>query len=208
MSRALHKLSAAKVAALVKDQAKNQGRHGDGGGLYLQIDGGSAAWLFRYIRDGRERNVGLGPARDVTLAQARDKAQGYRTVLARGDDPQTEYIGSRPAVTFAEAATQFLASYRRGLKNEKHSTQVGTRLLYAFPKLGSMPVSRITVNHVLAVLEPIWHETPETASRTRGLIQKVLDYAKVRGWRAGENPAAWKGNLEHALPAPGKLREV
>jgi integrase len=206
MTRAIHKLSAAKVAALIK--AGQQGRHGDGGGLYLQIDGGSAAWLFRYIRQGKERMVGLGPARDVSLAQAREKADAHRKTLARDDDPQIA-DKAQPSVTFADAAAQFLAHYRRGLKNEKHRSQLGSRLeAYAYPTLGRLPVNRITLNHVLAALEPIWHEKPESASRVRGLIEKVLGYARVRGWRSGENPAAWKDNLEHALASPNKLREV
>jgi len=204
----IHKLTAAKVAALVK--AGTQGRHGDGGGLYLQINGGSASWLFRYIRAGKERMIGLGPARDVTLAIARDKAEMHRKTLAQDDDPQEARAQAKAAtVTFVDAATQFLAHYRRGLRNEKHRSQLGTRLeAYAYPTLGRLPVNRITLNHVLAALEPIWHDKPETASRVRGLIEKVLGYAKVRGWRAGDNPAAWKGNLEHALPSPGKLHTI
>jgi integrase len=208
MTRTLHKLTAAKVAALIKDNA--QGRHGDGGGLYLQVDGGSAAWLFRFIRHGRERQIGLGPARDVTLAQARDKAQAHRSTLARDDDPQMARQRDKLAtVTFADAAEQFLVNYRRGLKNEKHRSQLSTRFeTYAYPKLGRLPVNRITLEHVLAALEPVWHEKPQTANRMRALIEKVLGFARVKGWRTGENPATWKGNLEHALPAVGKLFEV
>src|SRR5262245_10531066 len=199
----LHKLSARKVADLIKDNT--QGRHGDGGGLYLQIAGGSASWLYRYIRDGKEKNLGLGPARDVNLAQARDKAAAHRTTLAQEDDPQSK----QASVTFAEAAAQFLEHYRRGLRNEKHRSQLGSRLeAYAYPVLGRLPVNRIKLDHVLKALEPIWHEKPDTASRVRGLIEKVLGYARVRGWRSGENPAAWKDNLEHALPSPNKLHVI
>jgi integrase len=207
-ARSLHKLTAAKVAALIKDN--KQGRHGDGGGLYLQIDGNSAAWLFRYIRHGRERQAGLGPARDVTLAQARDKAQAHRSTLARDDDPQMARLRDKlSTVTFAQAAEQFLVNYRRGLKNEKHRSQLSTRFeTYAYPKLGSLRVDRITLEHVLAALEPVWYKKPETANRMRALIEKVLGFARVKGWRTGENPATWKGNLEHALPAVGKLHEV
>jgi integrase len=206
--RAIHKLSAAKVAALIK--SGTQGRHGDGSGLYLQIDGGSAAWLFRYIRQGKERMVGLGPARDVSLAQAREKAQAHRAILAQDDDPHEARAQAKAAtVTFIDAATQFLEHYRRGLRNAKHRSQLGSRLeAYAYPTLGRMPVNRITLNHVLAALEPIWHEKPDTANRVRGLIEKVLGYARVRGWRSGENPAAWTDNLEHALPSPGTLHQI
>jgi integrase len=208
MTRSIHQLTAAEVAKLIK--AGTQGRHGDGGGLYLQIDGGSAAWLFRYIRHGHERQVGLGPARDVTLVQARDKAQDHRSTLAQDDDPQMARQRDKLAtVTFAEAAEQFLSGYRRGLKNEKHRTQLGTRLeSYAYPVLGRMAVNRITLDHVLKALQPIWYEKPMTANRVRGLIEKVLGFSKVKGWRSGENPAMWRGNLEHALPAIGKLYEV
>src|SRR5262245_15591420 len=146
---AINKLTAAKVTALIK--AGTQGRHGDGGGLYLQINGGSAAWPFRYIRPGKERQIGLGPVRDVSLAQARDKADAHRKALAQDDDPQAVREEAKAAtVTFAEAAAQFLAHYRRGLRNEKHRTQLGSRLeAYAYPKLGRLPVNRITLNHVL-----------------------------------------------------------
>src|SRR5262245_47508574 len=109
----LHKLSARKVADLIKDATNNQGRHGDGGGLYLKIAGGSASGLYRYIRDGKERNLGLGPARDVSLAQARAKADEHRKTLDREDD-----LPTTNSVTFAEAAAQFLEHYRRGLRNE------------------------------------------------------------------------------------------
>jgi integrase len=208
MTRGIHKLTAAKVAALIKDN--KQGRHGDGGGLYLQVDGGSSAWIFRYIRHGRERQAGLGPARDVTLAQAREKAAAHRSTLAQDDDPQMASIRAKATtVTFAEAAEQFLVNYRRGLKNEKHRSQLVPRLeAYAYPKLGRLPVNRITLEHVLAALEPVWYEKPETANRMRGLIEKVLAFARVRGWRSGENPAAWKDNLEHALQPVSKLHVV
>src|SRR5262245_49207531 len=146
----LHKLSASKVADLIKDNT--QGRHGDGGGLYLQIAGGSASWLYRYIRDGKERNLGLGPARDVSLAQARAKADEHRKTLDREDD-----LPTTNSVTFAEAAAQFLEHYRRGLRNEKHRSQLGSRLeTYAYPVLGRIPVNRIKLDHILRALEPIW----------------------------------------------------
>jgi integrase len=204
----LHKLTAAKVAALIK--GGTQGRHGDGGGLYLQIDGGSAAWVFRYIRHGRERQAGLGPARDVTLAEARDKATAHRKTLAQDDDPQMASVRAKaPTVTFAEATAQFLVLYRQGLRNEKHKVQWGGTIeKYAYPKLGALPVKDITFNHVLAVLEPVWFKKPDLGSRLRGRIEKVLSFSKVKQWRSGENPAAWKDNLEHALPAVGKIHTV
>src|SRR5262245_58020498 len=193
MTRTLHKLSAAKVAALIKDN--KQGRHGDGGGLYLQISGGSTSWLFRFVRDGRERNVGLGPARDVSLAQAREKAATHRTTLSQDDDPLDARARAKAStVTFRAAAEQFLANYRRGLRNEKHKSQLGSRLeAYVMPQLGKVPVNRITLDHILAVLQPIWHTIPESASRIRGLIEKLLGFSRVKGWRAGDNPAAWRG---------------
>jgi len=204
----LHKLTAAKVAALIKAGA--QGRHGDGGGLYLQIDGGSAAWLFRFIRDGRERRLGLGPAHSVTLLQAREKAAAHRTALAQDKDPQAvRDRGNLQTVTFRQAAEEFLGNYRRALKNEKHRSQLGVRLeTYAYPVLGGMPVHRIELAHIEKALGAIWYEKTETASRVRGLIEKVLNYAKVKGWRAGENPASWKNNLEFLLQPVGKLRDV
>lgn len=209
---ATNKLTATEVAKLIKDN--KQGRHGDGGGLYLEIKGGSASWIFRFIRQGRERQMGLGPARDVSLAQAREKAQAHRTALANDSDPQLERDRERASknpttVTFQIAAEQFLDNYRRGLKNEKHRAQVGTRLeTYAFPVLGRMAVNRIETSDVEKALEATWHEKPETASRVRSLIERVLNYAKVKGWRKGENPAAWKNNLEFVFARVGTLREI
>ena len=202
-----NKLTAGKVEALIR--AGTQGRHSDGGGLYLAINGGSAAWVFRYIIDGRERQMGLGPARNVPLAIARNKAQGHRATLAQHEDPQGGDESAVRTVTFREAAGEFLKKYRAGLKNEKHREQVDTRLAtYAYPELGGLPVNRIKVAHIKKALEPVWNEKPETASRVRGLIEKTLDYAKVMGWRSGENPAAWKGNLEHVFTRVSQLREV
>src|SRR5262245_46074327 len=182
----IEKLTAAKVATLIK--AGTQGRHGDGGGLYLQINGGSASWLFRYIRHGRERNLGLGPAHAVSLADAREAAQKHRAALVKDEDPQVERDRDKLAitVTFKEAAEEFLTKYRVGLKNQKHRSQLGARLeTYAYPVLGQMSVDSIDVMHIKKMLKPIWNEKPETASRVRGLVQKILDFSEVMGWRKG-----------------------
>src|SRR5262245_8605921 len=210
MTAHIHKLTAAKVAALIK--ANTQGRHGDGAGLYLQINGGSAAWIFRYIRNGRERQLGLGPAHTVSLVAAREAARQHRAALLKDEDPQVvrdHGKATMPSVTFAEATGQFLLLYRQGLRNEKHREQWGTTLeRYAFPKLGALPVNEITRNQVLRVLEPLWSKKPESGSRMRARIEKVLGFATAKDWRTGPNPAAWKGNLEHILPAIGKVREI
>jgi len=210
MTAHIHKLTAAKVAALIK--AGTQGRHGDGAGLYLQIAGGSAAWLFRYIRQGRERQLGLGPAHTVSLVDAREAARQHRAALLKDEDPQVVRDRSKTTattVTFAEATGQFLELYRQGLRNAKHRAQWGNTLeRYAFPKLGALPVNEITRNQVLRVLEPLWSKKPESGSRMRARIEKVLGFATAKDWRSGPNPAAWKGNLEHILPAIGKVRDV
>src|SRR5262245_8796512 len=205
----LQKLTAAVVARLIK--TRSEGRHGDGGGLYLQIVGTSASWIFRYIRHGRERNLGLGPAHAVSLVDAREAAQKHRAALVKDEDPQVERDREKltTTLTFQEVAEEFLTKYRVGLKNQKHRSQLGTRLeMYAYPVLGRMPVHSIELVHIKTMLKSIWNEKPETANRVRGLVQKILDFAEVMGWRKGSNPARWTGNLEHVFPPVSQLREV
>lgn len=197
------------------------GRHADGGGLYLRVQsGGGRSWLFRHISDGKARDVGLGPAAGagaITLAEARALARELGAQAAKGELIEGKQAKARTAAaqvkaaalasrTFRDIAEAFIDRKEGGWRNEKHRQQWrNTLATYAYPILGNMPVSAIETSHVLEVLEAIWLKKPETASRVRGRIENVLDAAKVQGLRSGENPARWRGHLEHLLPKPEKL---
>jgi Arm DNA-binding domain/Phage integrase family len=201
------KLTAKRVARLLK----KPGRHPDGDNLYLRVSSpGNASWLLRYERDGRERMLGLGPLHTVTLAEARSRAKAARQLLLDGIDPIDEKraqkaqraLEAAKSITFAEAAQTYYDQYERKWKNRKHAAQyMSTLKTYVFAKIGNLPVSAIDTGLVLKCIEPIWQDKTETASRVRGRIESVLDWAKVRGYRAGENPARWKGHLAEVLPA-------
>jgi integrase len=188
----------------VKKLAK-PGRHGDGGGLYLAIDGkGRKRWLFLYRdrRTKRLREMGLGGFADTTLAAAREKAQRARDHLKAGRDPIAARALSQASQvpTFGEVADAYLAAREGQWRNAKHRWQWNMSLeRYAKP-LRALPVDEVAVEHVLAVLRPLWAKATETASRVRGRIERVLNAAKAAGHRSGENPAAWRGHLENLLP--------
>jgi integrase len=186
-------------------------RQGDGDQLYLHVIGsGAAKWEFRFKRGGRARELGLGPERQVSLAEARDAAAEARKLLRSGLDPiDQRKTQSAPTVTFRQAAEAYIASHRAGWRNPKHSAQwTSTLEAYVFPKIGSLAVSMVDTNAVMACLTPIWSQKPETASRVRGRIEAILSAAKSRGWRSGENPAAWRDHLANLLPARSKVRKV
>jgi integrase len=221
------------MALTVKQIASlsDPGRYGDGKGLYLQITpAGVRSWLLRYERDDcrpnrigkrRERWMGLGPVDDFTLDEARERARKARQLLKDGIDPlearkaerirraTEEALTAAKNKTFKEAAEQYFKFHSPKWKNFKHRAQfLSTLKTYAYPTLGKLPVAAIDKTLVLKAVQPIWEDKTETASRVRGRIESVLDFAKVSGWRDGENPAAWVGNLEHALPAPGTFAGV
>ncbi|WP_374528666.1 tyrosine-type recombinase/integrase [Novosphingobium sp.] len=200
--RMLNKLSATFAA-----KTKEPGRHSDGGGLYLFIDAqGRRRWIFMYARDGKRVELGLGSGRDLPLADARAQAAALRTVLEKGGDPRAELRKDKAGKTFREVAEAFIDRKESGWRNEKHRQQWRNTLeAYAYPSIGALPVREITTEHVLKVLEPIWQKVPETASRLRGRIENILSAAKVQGLRSGENPALWRGHLDHLLSKPGKL---
>jgi integrase len=190
----------------------------DGNGLYLRVSPtGAKAWVFRYQADGRRHDMGLGSYPDISLAEARQRAAEHRRERQGGIDPLAEKAHRRAAQrlsaakgkTFREAAEEFIASHQAGWRNPKHRAQWRSTLeTYVYPVLGGLPVAAIDPGLVLQVLHPIWQTKPETASRVRGRIEMILDAAKVRGWRDGPNPAQWKGNLAHLLPARIKVRKV
>lgn len=201
MARALHKLS----DAYVKSTKLKAGRHGDGGGLYLNVSAtGSKSWVYLWKRNGRAREMGLGSYPEVPLAKARDRARQAREDVAAGLDPiDTRKQEAEP--TFGDCADKFLSSMESQWRNEKHRAQWRMTLTeYAAP-IRDKRVSTIGTDDVLRVLNPIWQSKPETASRLRGRIERVLDFAKARGWRQGENPALWRGHLKNVLPARQRL---
>lgn len=202
-------LTAKKIAKLRKP-----GRYPDGHGLYFQVLGpANRSWLFRYARAGRERWLGLGPLHTVTLKEARVRAKAARLQLLDGIDPlevkrakkATEVLAAAKTLTFAAAAEQYFDSHERQWRNAKHRAQFLSSLRsYAFPHIGRLPVGAIDTGMVLKVMDPIWPVKPVTANRVRGRIERVLDWATVRGYRSGDNPARWKGHISEALPARPK----
>ena len=184
--------------------------HADGGGLYLRISLGKSSgkrWVFLYRRpsDGKRCEIGLGGAGIVTLARAREKASQARTLVAEGRDPQALRTAERRIPTFGELADNYIATMESNWRNPKHRAQWSMTLREYAKPLRQKRVDDITTADVLAVLNPIWQIIPETASRLRGRIDKVLDAAKAKGLRSGENPAAWRGHLQRLLPPRQKL---
>lgn len=198
------------------DSLREPGLHSVGGvtGLALQITPeGSRSWVLRVTIQGRRRSLGLGPFRDLTLSQARETAQEMRTRIKRGENPYAEKSAQRAAqkarTTFDDLAAEYLEGKRSEFRNPKHAAQwTSTLQTYASPIIGGRPVDRITVEHILQILEPIWWSKTETAKRTQGRIEKVMDYAAARGLCSPENPARWRGRLDAILPSPSKVRKV
>ncbi len=211
--RAINKLSARKVDALSKP-----GLYGDGLGLYLQVSAfGTKSWLYRYMMDGKARKMGLGPCHTVTLAMAREKATEARRKVLEGIDPIDERQGVKRArrieaakvMTFRQCAEKYIDAHKVGWKNPKHAAQWPSTLeTYVYPVFGDLPVSAVDVGLVLKAIEPIWTTKPETAGRVRGRIETVLDWARARHYREGDNPARWRGHLDKLLPARGKVAKV
>jgi integrase len=204
----IHKLTMPKIKALTGKGA--EGMHNDGGGLYLQIDGGSASWIFRYTYLGQRRYMGLGPLHTIGLAEARELTLAARQVVHAGGDPMVQRAAARAKrMTFDACVAKYLEAHRAGWKNRVHAHQwQSTLATYASPVFGALPVATIDTGLVMRALEPIWTAKPETAGRVRGRIESVLDWAKVRGYRAGDNPARWKGHLDQLLPARNKVAKV
>ncbi|MGE9295867.1 MAG: tyrosine-type recombinase/integrase [Puniceicoccales bacterium] len=185
------------------------GRHGDGRGLFLYVKpSGARSWVLRYQVQGRRRDLGLGAYPDVSLAMARDRAAEARRLIAEGEDPITKKQQARPK-TFREAALELIENKRPGWKNAKHAAQwTATLESYVFPKIGAAQVAKIETTDVISTLTPIWAAKPETANRVRQRIEAVIDYASALGVRSGDNPARWRGHLDHLLPKPKKVRAV
>ena len=213
MARQLHQLSFKAVQTKSKP-----GYYADGGGLYLQVSpSGTKSWIFRYMLDGTRREMGLGSLLAISLAAARDRTADCRRLVANRIDPIDARNGDRArlaieaakSITFAQCAERFIKAHQAAWKNEKHVGQwENTLKTYCEPVFGATPVQDVDTGLVLKALEPIWTKKPETASRVRGRIERVLDWAKVRGHRAGDNPARWRGHLDKLLPNLEKKKRV
>src|SRR5216683_5460282 len=189
-----------------KIETAKPGKYGDGANLYLVVsETGAKKWVLRFTWRGKPKEMGLGSATGVSLADAREKAATARRTIAKGINPIEERKRDGSIPTFGEVADELRQSLSQGFRNEKHKAQWKSTLEnYAAP-LRAKPVDIIGTDDVLAVLKPIWTTKAETASRVRARIEKVLDGAKAKGFRDGENPARWRGHLDHLLPRPSKL---
>lgn len=213
MPRAIHKLTARRVQT-----EKKAGKYGDGGGLWLVVDkGGAKRWVFAWERHGKRREMGMGSASAVSLIDARGKAATARRHIDLGKDPVVERdaarVSMRPApivkvLRFGEFADEIIDALEEGWKNPKHRQQWRNTIQTHTVRLVKMRVDAITTDDIIAVLKPIWLKTPETASRLRGRIERILDAARAKKLITGpwENPARWKGNLIHFLPQHPKLK--
>lgn len=202
------KLSDRKIRTL------GPGMYGDGQGLWLNVrKDDTRAWVFRYMLAGRARAMGLGPLHTVSLAQARELATINRGHLLQGIDPIDERRRKRTAAigrfTFKQCAEKFLEAHEGSWRNVKHRKQWPSTLkTYAYPHIGDLPVNSIGTGQIMRVLEPIWHNKTETAKRLRGRVERVLDWARVREYREGDNPARWRGHLDNLLPKPSTIAPV
>jgi integrase len=213
MTQRIHRLSAVKIA-----NVKQRGLYADGGGLYLQVSrNGSRSWIYRFKQNSRARDMGLGSLTTVSLATAREMAAECRRKRLAGIDPiehrQTDrreaQLAAARSMTFDQCRDAFIEAHRAAWRNAKHRGQWTASLAtYVTPVLGPLLIQSVDVGLVMKALEPIWSTKPETAARVRGRIERVLDWAKVRGFRQGENPARWRGHLDALLPAHRSVRKV
>ncbi len=208
------KLSARTVAALTR-----KGRYSDGDNLVLQVgpNGSSKSWLFCYMRGvnpetGKRKSyqMGLGPASLVSLAEARDKAFEYRRLLLDGIDPIQHRNATRArkdVPIFKTFTEEWIAAQEPGWRSARSAAQWRSSLqTYAYPVIGDLRVDAITTDHLMTILEPIWATKSETADRVRTRIATILDAAKARQFRDGDNPAEWRGRLKHLLPSQKRVR--
>jgi len=213
MARQIGKLTAIEVA-----KKKESGVYADGGNLYLQITKtGSKSWLFRYMLAGKSREMGLGSIIDLSLAAAREEATKYRKLVNEGIDPinnrkqdnAKKRFEEAKIITFKECAEKYIETHKPTWKNAKHTWQWSNSLeKFVYNVFGNISVQDIDTTLVMKALDPIWQTKTETATRVRGRIEVILDWAKVREYRAGENPARWRGHLENLLPRPSKFQKV
>jgi integrase len=214
-----HRLSTRRVGALLRHSQLR--RYGDGGNLYLQVNGPDrGAWVFMTKHGGRQRPIGLGSVRGVSLHEAREIAAACRRALSQGRDPKVVLAKADGDLTFGAAARELIASMAPSWRSTKHRAQWCMTLLGEMPAkdgsskktrhdycaaIRSKPVSKLTTEDALHVLKPLWQTRPETARRLRGRCERVWDFAKARGHCVGENPFRWRGHLDHLLPKRSRL---
>jgi integrase len=209
---------AVRMTALDVANAKKPGAYADGEGLYLHVSPkGAKSWIFRYSAGTKRREMGLGSTDTFSLKEARQRAADARKVVAQGQDPLAakqvavvaEKVAAIRAVTFSQCAERYIAAHQAGWRNEKHCAQwTATIATYANPHFGELPVGTIETPHIMKALEAIWTQKPETASRLRGRIEAILDWATVSGLRDGANPARWKGHIQALLPKRSKVAAI
>jgi integrase len=212
MARQINKLSTVKINAL-----KVRGFYADGGGLYLQVSpAGTKSWVFRYKgarADGKARDMGLGPLHTISLSEARDLATECRKLRLQGIDPiekrdaerSQRQLDAAKLMTFDQCSAAYIADNSVVWRNPKHRQQwTNTLATYVSPVIGALPVQQVETDLITKILRPIWNSKPETAKRVRGRVETVLNFATANGYRKGENPARWKGHLDHILPKRGK----
>ena len=215
MARKAKELSALEVGRLT-----SPGHHAVGGvaGLYLYVvDSGARSWVLRTTVGSKRRHMGLGGFPEVPLAKAKEKARAAKEQITQGIDPIAQRIAIASSlkaqqateITFEKAAQAYIEAHGESWKSPKHRAQWSATLMtYAYPHFGNLLVKDVAQEHVLKALEPIWKTKTETATRLRGRIESILDWATVRKYRTGDNPARWKGHLDKLLPAPGKIQKV
>ena len=207
-----------KLTPLGVRKKQTPGHYGDGGGLWLQISKfESKSWVFRYTLHGKRHEMGLGPTHTVSLAEARQKAKECRLTLLDGKDPievrktttLAEALRRAKMMTFDQCAAAYIEAHRSSWKNVKHISQwENTIQVYASPVIGKLPVTSVDTDLVVKILNPIWQTKTETATRLRGRIESVLDWATTSKFRQGDNPARWRGHLENLLSSPNKIAKV
>ncbi len=209
-----------ELGALAVSNIRRRGYNPVGGviGLGLNVTKyDSRSWVLRYHVGGRRRDMGLGSYPSVNLAHAREAARVARAKLAQGIDPITEARAARSAlqadlasaITFSQGALKYIETHEHAWRNAKHAQQWRNTIeSFANPVMGKILLKDVALPHVLAALEPIWRTKTETATRLRGRIEAVLDWATARGYRTDANPARWKGLLDMLLPAPNKIAKT
>src|SRR5262249_34907750 len=211
MARTVARLTALKVA-----RAKRPGMYPDGGGLYLQVTQGGASWVYRFMLNGRARQMGLGPVHTITLAEARERARQARKLQLDGIDPierrrserAAQRVAEATAMSFRQCGDAFIASHGAAWGAVHRRQWTNSLAKHVHLVIGDVRVHAIDTTLVMKVVEPLWRRIPETAYRIRGRIEAILDWAKVSGYRAGENPARWRGHLDKLLPPRGKVHKV
>lgn len=220
----------ARLTAVKAGHATQPGMYADGAGLYLRVtQQGTKNWVFRFMLNGRPRWMGLGPFPLIGLHEARGKALDARRLHHERIDPidarraarEKKRLSAVRTMTFKQCAERYIEAHRAGWRNAKHAAQwEATLATYAEPIVGALPVQAVDTALVMKVLEqevrnapderraPLWAARPETAGRLRGRIESILDWARARGYRDGENPARWRGHLDKLLPARGKIRKI